>query len=146
MKILSEVLKLYGLAEVAGPKSNPVLLKILNNHAKVNDDGGIAWCGLLMGEVFSRLGLERPKSYLAARSWLNVGESIDLKEASVSEAHTDLVIFWRNSPNAWQGHVGVYVGQNSTHIFVAGGNQGDAVNITAYLKSRLLGVRRVYEQ
>ena len=145
MKILSEILKLYGLAEVAGPKSNPALIKIINKHLKWEDDSTIAWCGILMGEVFDRAGFQKPKNYMAARSWLNVGCEVSLTEASISDDHTDLVIFWRNSKAGWEGHVAAYVGQNDTHIFVAGGNQSDSVNVTAYLKSRLLGVRRIME-
>jgi hypothetical protein len=41
------------------------------------------------------------------------------------------------------GHVGFYAGIEANDVLVLGGNQGDSVSIAPYLKSRLLGVRRL---
>ena len=88
----------------------------------------------------------RSKS-LMARSWLNVGYAIDIDAAEVG---WDIVIFKRGSgaqpgPNVINapGHVGFYAGMNGTKVQVLGGNQGDAVSIKGYSKSRILGVRRI---
>jgi hypothetical protein len=43
------------------------------------------------------------------------------------------------------GHVGLYIGENDHYYFVLGGNQGDAVNIRAIAKHRMIAARRNYK-
>jgi uncharacterized protein (TIGR02594 family) len=141
MRVLTEILKLYGTAEVAGPKSNLELLKILRKHQPTTtDDGLLAWCGVMMAEAFERAGFKVmiPKGYMGARSWMNLPDPVTLEQAQLG----DIVIFWRGTPDGWQGHVGIYISHNSDNIFVLGGNQGDRVSIAPYAKTRLLGIRK----
>jgi uncharacterized protein (TIGR02594 family) len=57
------------------------------------------------------------------------------------------VVFWRGSPKSWRGHVGTLVGvREDGYWLILGGNQGNAVSISAYpppghKKSRVLGTR-----
>ena len=92
------------------------------------------------------LRLPRSKS-LRARSWLLVDKSLSLKEAEIG---FDLVVLKRGSGNKpgpdvidAPGHVGFFAGLESTKIFVLGGNQSDAVNVSRYPSNRLLGIRRL---
>ncbi len=141
MKILTEILKLYGVAEVAGPKSNVQLLDIITkHHPSATDDSSTAWCGIMMAEAFDRAGFKEkiPDGYLSARSWLKLPNPVSLEDAEIG----DIVIFWRGTPAGWQGHVACLVNQVDANVFVAGGNQGDRVSIALYGKDRILGIRK----
>lgn len=141
MKVLTEILKLYGVAEVAGAKSNPELLKIMQRHNHTTtDDSALAWCGVMMAEAFERAGFKDqiPAKYLSARSWLALPNPVTLEDAEIG----DIVIFWRGSPEGWTGHVAAFVNDVGDNVFVAGGNQGDRVSIAPYAKNRILGIRK----
>lgn len=141
MKILTEILKLYGTAEVAGSKSNPELLSIMQKHNKqADDDSTTAWCGIMMAEAFDRAGLiaSVPQGYMSARSWLKLPNQATLEAAEIG----DIVIFWRGTPDGWQGHVACFVNRIGANVFVAGGNQGDRVSIAQYGIDRILGIRK----
>ncbi len=141
MKVLTELLKLYGIAEVAGAKSNPELLKIMQQHGyKGADDSDLAWCGLMMGEAFRRAGLNDiiPTGYLSARSWLKLPYPVSLEDAEIG----DIVIFWRGSQDGWTGHVATYINTIGQFINVCGGNQSDRISISPYDKSKILGIRK----
>ena len=75
----------------------------------------------------------------AARSWLNVGRAIHDPEPG------DVVVFWRGQMDSWTGHVGIFTGVSldGTRIYTLGGNQSNAVTISAYPKERLLSFRRL---
>jgi uncharacterized protein (TIGR02594 family) len=129
-----------GVEEVAGTVDNPVILAML----KLDDDwpqhDEVPWCAAFMNWIAWHLRLPRSKT-LMARSWLNVGKPIALRQASPG---FDVVVLWRGSPEGKSGHVGFYAGQEGDSVLLLGGNQSDAVNIAPYPKSRILGVRRLY--
>ena len=95
------------------------------------------WCSSWANGVCWLLRLPRSKS-AAARSWLAIGLPIDLRAARVVY---DVVVLERGP--APQGHVGFFAGQDDAHVFVLGGNQGDAVSVAPFPKERVLGVRRL---
>jgi len=141
MKILTELLKLYGTAEVSGAKSNPELLAILQkHHHTATDDSATAWCGIAMAEAFDRAGYKSaiPEKYLAARSWLKLPDPVTLDDAELG----DIVIFWRGTPEGWSGHVACFINRIGENVFVCGGNQSDRVSIAPYAKARILGIRK----
>jgi uncharacterized protein (TIGR02594 family) len=53
----------------------------------------------------------------------------------------NVVVFWRNKPDSWEGHVALYINEDKDNIFVLGGNQGDQISIAPYHKNRVLGYR-----
>ena len=57
----------------------------------------------------------------------------------------DLVIFWRDSPNSWKGHVGIFLGfdEETKTVITLGGNQDDRVKIKKYPINQVLGYRSV---
>lgn len=134
-----------GVKEVAGSLSNPLVLAMLQLDAKWVQDDETKWCSAFPNFVCWILKLPRSRS-LAARSWLLVGTSIALSDARAEE---DVVILTRgkNAPPASvlqaPGHVGFYASQDATSVYLLGGNQADGVNVAAFPKSRILGIRRL---
>jgi len=128
-----------GLREIAGNRHNPNVVQFFADvgHAWVKDDE-TAWCAAFLGAMLERAGIPSTRK-LNARSYLEWGEAVELRNAKPG----DVVIFWRGSPDDWRGHVGFFSGRDGPNIEVLGGNQSDAVNVSRYPASRLLGVRRM---
>ncbi len=129
-----------GVQEVPGlQKNNPQIIKFANEAGfpTIKDDE-TAWCSVFMNWVAKESGYERTKSALA-RSWLNVGMPIVQPEPG------DLVIYWRIDRHSIFGHVGLFMGYSvdQTRIYTLGGNQGNAVSVSAYKADQVLGFRRL---
>lgn len=133
-RILLEALKTYGTAEKPGQGSNPSILKWAEDIGmdRVYKADATAWCGLWMAYVAKQAGWDDPVNSLWARNWLNFGTP--QKSAGLG----DIMVFSRGSG----GHVGMYVGEDSTAFHILGGNQADKVMIKRIAKNRLLGIRR----
>ena len=109
---------------------------LLAGLSDVHDE--VPWCSSFINGIAWLLRMPRSKS-ARARSWLDVGQAIDLQDARPGN---DIVIFRRgNSPTA--GHVGMFAGFANGNIFVLGGNQSNGVTIAPFIVSDLLGVRRL---
>lgn len=123
-----------GVREWKGKRHNPAIVQWFadSGHPEVKDDE-TANCAAFVGAHLSRAGLVGSKS-LAARSYLRWGAECEPKPGAV-------VVLWRGSPASWQGHVGFWVGEDATHVHVLGSNQGDAVSVARFAKSRVLGYR-----
>lgn len=140
--------RFVGMKEVPGSKSNPAVLAMLKLDAEWPEDDGVPWCSAFLNYVAWILRLPRSKN-LRARSWLTVGRSVDLADAKVG---FDIVIFKRGAepqpgPEVLEapGHVGLYAGIDGDSVLILGGNQGDEVSVAPRAKSRVIGVRRLFE-
>jgi uncharacterized protein (TIGR02594 family) len=143
---MSNVLKVaisqLGVKEIVGPKHNMTIV----NYAKeigakwVNDDE-TPWCAIFMNWVLKRAGFAYTSS-ARARSFEGYGKP------SNNPKPGDIVVFWRVSPTAGTGHVGVFLGisVDRTSVFVLGGNQGNSVSVARYPLSNVLCYRSVGEQ
>ncbi|KUG06872.1 TIGR02594 family protein [Solirubrum puertoriconensis] len=132
-KILVEALKLFGVAEKAGPQHNPIILGWLKElgFTWINDDE-TPWCGTFMGIVAKRAGKPVHIDAARAKSWLKWGTGVTTPMLG------DVLVFDRQGG----GHVGLYVGEDATHYHVLGGNQANCVCIVRILKTRLTQARR----
>jgi uncharacterized protein (TIGR02594 family) len=139
--------RFIGISEVVGVASNPQVLAMLQLDERwpVGDD--VPWCSAFVNYICWLLRLPRSKG-LSARSWLLVGSSVYLRDAEVG---FDVVILKRGKgdqpgPEVIKapGHVGFYGGRDEANVFVLGGNQGDAVNVSRFDWSLILGIRRIY--
>ena len=140
MQIVYDKAKEYvGVSEVVGSKHNPSIIAMFkaSGHEWVRDDE-TPWCAAFVNAVLAECGL-RGTGKLNARSFLDWAEPVDLADAE----HGDVVVFWRGSPDGWQGHVGFFAGTAGQNVMVLGGNQSNKVSVAAYGKDRLLGVRRM---
>lgn len=126
---------LIGTKETAGPANNAKIMSWANKlGAKVlgivypND--ATPWCGLFVAHCVTSAGLSAPAIAIRAKAWATWGQHVVPREGCV-------LVFNRDGG----GHVGFYVGEDSTTYHVLGGNQSDAVNVTRILKSRMIASR-----
>lgn len=127
-----------GTKEIRGSKHNRNIIQYFADigHSWVQDDE-TAWCAAAVGSWLERSGIKSTKA-LNARSYMGWGIHCDLEVAEPG----DIVVFWRGTPNGWQGHVALYISHSATHIKVLGGNQKDQVCIAEYSREQFLGVRK----
>lgn len=134
----------YGVKEVPGSTHNPRILEYFVPLGKnwVKEDE-TAWCAAHVGWSLEESGLNSTKA-LNARSYLDWGVEVAFEDMKKG----DIVIFWRSKPESWKGHVARFVryDEKAGYIWVLGGNQGNAVGINRYHKSKWLGARRAGTQ
>lgn len=140
---MEELLKIafneLGVEEIRGDEHNPEVLK----YAKETGIKGITtdevpWCSTFVNWVAWKAGLQfsgKPN----ARSWLSVGTKVNNPEPG------DVVVFWRESPQSWKGHVGFFLGFSADRkrIYCLGGNQGNRVSVSAYRATTVLSYQRL---
>jgi len=139
-KLFKTAVAELGQKEIQGSQNSPTIV----NYAReagfswVNDDE-TPWCSIFMNWVALKAGLERSKQ-ANARSWLQVGRNVD-----TTPRPGDIVVFWRNSPTAREGHVGLFFGfsKDGEKVYCLGGNQGNQVSIAAFSAGTVLGFRRL---
>lgn len=138
-EILLKMLEDYGLKEVDGPASNPEIIAMGKELGfDIADDSTTAWCSLAMNYYAKKCGYEYTGK-LDARSWLRLPKPIVVLKPQLG----DIVVFWRESPQSWKGHVGIFIAQDGNIIYTLGGNQGGAISIAGYPKDQLLGYRKI---
>lgn len=122
-----------GVTEKGGRATNPRVTAYFeaSGHREIKDDE-TAWCSAFANYCMVEAGYKGTMS-LAARSWLQWGKETKPQPGAI-------LVFSRGA-SSWQGHVAFMVGETPTHYEVLGGNQGNAVSIRGYSKSRLLGAR-----
>jgi uncharacterized protein (TIGR02594 family) len=123
-----------GVAEGPGSADNPVVVRYYADagHPEVRHDD-VAWCAAFVGACLERAGIISTRS-LAARSYLAWGEHLD-------EPRTGAIAVLSRGDDPSLGHVGFLVGMTASQIILLGGNQGDAVSVESFDRSRLLELR-----
>ena len=140
MKSIVEIaLRQYGVKEFPGEIHNPIILAYSDEIGY----GGIikdetAWCSIFMNWCAMRAGVER-SGKLDARSWLKVGETVSTPKLG------DTVVLWREDPESWKGHVGIFMSfsEDRKRVYILGGNQNNMVCIKPYPVSKVLGFRNL---
>lgn len=127
-----------GTKEIPGSRHNNKIVGWLRRLAAWINEDETPWCSAFVDAMAAEAGYER-SGKLNARSWLAVGQDIPLEKARPG----DVAILWRGNRAGWEGHVGFYVSQTAGGLSMLGGNQGNAVSIATYPKTRLLGIRRL---
>jgi uncharacterized protein (TIGR02594 family) len=138
LDLLAKGLQEYGVAERSGHESNsPRILyyakSVGMNWVKYDE---VAWCSIFINFLAKECGYERTGKP-NAKSWLEIGEEVKTPEIG------DIVVFWRDNPKSWKGHVALYINEDDKFIYVLGGNQNNQVKISSYSKERLEGYRRL---
>lgn len=136
--------RFIGLKEDFNNNDNPAIIWMLKLCDKNVQHDETPWCSAFVNAVHYLLGLPRTGS-LAARSWLKIGDFIDLIDARRS----DVVILQRG--NGIQpgpeilfapGHVGFFHSRDDKNVIILGGNQGNQVSLAPFPIHRILGIRR----
>lgn len=133
-KILVEAVKHIGTKEIVGKNHNKKILgwaEALGLKSVYTNDE-IPWCGLFIAYCCHAQGLEVVKHPLWALNWNKYGNVAQIPMLG------DILTFTRNGG----GHVGIYVGEDTTCYHVLGGNQNNQVNVMRIEKSRLSQARR----
>jgi uncharacterized protein (TIGR02594 family) len=128
-----------GTEEIVGVENNPEVLKYAEDtgiKGITNDE--IPWCSTFVNWVSWKAGLQI-SGKANARSWLNVGTKV------ISPEPGDVVVFWRDSPESWKGHVGFFLGvsPDRKRVYCIGGNQGNRVSVSAYRIDTVLSYQRL---
>lgn len=128
-----------GTQEIEGDEHNPEVLKYAKDTkiAGITTDE-IAWCSTFVNWVAWKCGLQI-SGKANARSWLSVGTKVTVPEPG------DVVVYWRDSPQSWKGHVGFFLGfsLDKKRVYTLGGNQGNRVSVSAYRTENVLSFQRL---
>lgn len=136
-KYLEEVLAWIGTREAKGSVSNEDIVKFHSYTTLKATSDKVAWCSSFANFIVNKCG-DKGTGSAAARSWLTWGKAL------YDPTPGCIVVLSRkdaNNPNA--AHVTFYVCDDvkPDHIQCIGGNQGDAVKMSVYPKSQVLGYR-----
>lgn len=125
-----------GVSEVEGAEHSRKVLeyhRATDLNAKADE---VPWCSAFVNWCMFVSGVSRTDK-ANARSWLSWGEPI-------VEPRLGCVVVFKRGLKAWQGHVGFFAGWSSKgDVLCLGGNQKNAVNVSTYPKSAVLGYRWV---
>lgn len=133
---MDEARRLKGLREGQGNANNPVIMDWADDLDIHYSGDDVAWCGLFVAHCISYSLPEEslPTNPLGARNYLSFGRQCDPVYGAV-------MVFWRVKKSSWQGHVGLYVSEDSSAYQILGGNQSDSVSVARIAKDRFLGAR-----
>ena len=131
-KLLDIALTQYGVHEIPGELNNPEVMKYYHDTDRkwVNSET-TPWCDAFIDWCCWKIGLGFTDG-LNARQWLEYCTKVELIEEA------DLVLYWRESPDSWKGHISIPIAEREHMIFSLGGNQGDMVQISPYFANRKL--------
>lgn len=131
-----------GVKEIKGDKDTARIVDYAQEAGFKNiTDDETPWCSIFVNWCCMKAGLQRTHK-ANARSWLTVGLPVD------NPVPGDIVIYWRDNPRSWKGHVGIFTGYSKdlTQVFTLGGNQKNSVSIQGYDASKVLGFRRLTDE
>lgn len=129
---LVEAYRHIGTREIPGVKHEPKILQWWKaiKRGGIKDDE-TPWCAAFVGACLEAAGITSTR-FESARSYENWGTPL------AEPVQGCIVTFTRMGG----GHVGFVVGQDgSGNLLVLGGNQGNAVNVKAFLRSRATAYR-----
>lgn len=136
MPWFQEARRLIGVKEAVGPSNNPQILQWADKTGIAYKSDDIAWCGLFVSHCMSAALSKEPlpRNPLGARDWIKFGAPCEPIVGSI-------LVFWRDRPAGWKGHVGFYAGEDDSAFHVLGGNQSNSVSIARIRFDRLLEAR-----
>lgn len=137
--LIQEARKFYGEEEIEGEKHNKSILLFFKESGNANiTSDEVSWCSVFISYCAKKAGLSYTKK-ATAKSWLDYGQKIRNPEPG------DLVVFWREDPNSWKGHVAIFlsIDPENNEIICLGGNQDGKVCIRQYSEEYVLGFRRL---
>lgn len=137
MTLYERALQDLGTKEIPGPSNNPKILKFLQSLDPRIKEETTSWCSAALNYWAAELNLPRSHA-LSARSWQTVGSP------TTTPTKGDVVVLWRESPDSWKGHVGIFDSfPDATHVRLLGANQNDSVSFANFPITRVLTYRKL---
>lgn len=130
-----------GIKEISGQEHEKRIVEYAKEAGfKTITDDETPWCSIFVNWCCQQAGLQRTHRANARR--LSVGLPVD------DPVPGDVVVFWRERPDSWKGHVGFFMGfsKNRSRVFSLGGNQKNTVSIQGYDATNILGFRRLTKE
>lgn len=129
---MAEAAQHVGLKEIPGKEHNATLVNwLIQLNAWWRDDE-VPWCGTFVAHCVKAGRLQLPSAWYRAKAWANWGTAIS------APVFGCVVVFER----AGGGHVGFVMGVDKLgRLMVLGGNQGNAVTIAPFDRSRVIAYR-----
>lgn len=121
-----------GEAELPGAASNPRIETYHGTTSGGAADDSVPWCASFVNFCIREAGGKGTNSK-AARSWMTWGRD--------AGAFVDGCVVVLRRGAAPKGHVGFFVGLDGDRIQLLGGNQGNAVSVASFERSRVLARR-----
>jgi uncharacterized protein (TIGR02594 family) len=118
-----------GVKEAPGAANTLQVIEYFQGAAKLDS---VPWCAAFVGWCLDEAGY-RGTGSLMARSYLEWGIKLTKPQRGC------VVVFKRGVPPA--GHVGFVDSFNASTVMCLGGNQSDAVTVTRFPRSSVLGFR-----
>lgn len=101
----------------------------------------VPWCAIWIGAKLEADGYTCTKSAMA-RSYLGWGKQVDHGDDSKWKVG-DIVVIWRGRKNdGVTGHVFFLLDWDDDTVTGIGGNQGDAVTVQEFARTKIIGMRR----
>lgn len=122
-----------GTKEIVGPKHNQTVLdywKLGRIALDVRDDE-LAWCAAFVAACLEVTGHRSTRSG-RARSYVDPTFFVDC------DWKLGAIVCLSSSAGPANGHVGFLEAVTDTHVFLCGGNQGNAVSVAPFERKRVL--------
>lgn len=120
-----------GQRETLGPNDSPRIRAMLRK-LRLEWLAGQPWCGMILAEWMLDCGIEPPPNAFRAKAWATWGVELTVPVLGC------VAVFGR----VGGGHVGLVTGVDARNrLIVLGGNQGDAVSLVPFDRSRVLAYR-----
>jgi uncharacterized protein (TIGR02594 family) len=99
------------------------------------------WCGAFAAFCVSQAGLKPPPGSAVAANWKSWGSEIPFRSGEMPNGA--VVVLSPSEGTGTSGHVAFFSRfvENGKRVELLGGNQGNALNLTSYLASRIAAVR-----
>lgn len=126
-----------GTREVKGAQDNPRIIayrKAARCSWMKGSEEAVPWCAIFVNAMLEGVGVKGTASP-AAKSFCSSTLFQPLPKAALGA----IVVIERVPAHPSLGHVGFCVGADKDFVWLLGGNQGDAVNIARFARSRVKG-------
>ena len=124
----------FGVREIPGKENSSEILRYFREAGDIKvESEETPWCAAFAGAMLKRAGCQGTGS-LMARSYLDWGTGLD-------EPRFGALAVLARGDDPTAGHVGFLIGAAAGKLYLLGGNQGDAVTVSAFDAARLLGFR-----
>lgn len=123
-----------GTMEVPGIENNKRILEYHKAAGVHNLSDAVPWCGSYVSFCMKSIGQILPNSPWVSRMWMGWG-------VGITQPSFGCVVVLKRGKTEWTGHVGFLMDENKDDFVLVSGNVNNAVRISKFPKSDLLGMR-----